>query len=141
MATLPLSGGCQCGAVRYRIATMPFWAGTCHCGMCRRMCGAPFITWMTVPNTSVTWEGVAAARYRASPIAERGHCPTCGAQLFWQGQHEPHNVDLTVATLDDPGAVRPQMHIYWDDRMPGIELADGLPRYRQGHRDSPLVKP
>jgi hypothetical protein len=135
-----LTGSCQCGDVRYRITAQPTWVGHCHCGMCRRMSGAPFITWMTVPAHSVAWQGKAPALFRASPLAQRGHCPTCGAQIAWQGTQEPHNIDIAVATLSDPGAVRASMHIYWDDRMPGIELADRLPKYRQGHRDSPLVE-
>ena len=134
-----LTGGCLCGATRYRVAAGPGWAGHCHCTMCRRSSGAPFVTWFTVPAAAVEWEGAPPTRHRSSKSAERGHCATCGAQMFWQGRDDPENLDLTAATLDDPSAVRPQMHIYWNDRMPGMEIADGLPRH-QGGRRSPIAK-
>jgi hypothetical protein len=136
--TRELTGGCLCGAVRYRVVAEPTWVGHCHCNMCRRASGAPFVTWFTVASTAVIWEHQQPVRIRSSPIAQRGHCMGCGAQIAWQALDQPDSMDLTVATLDDPGAVRPVEHLYWADRMPGLELRDTLPRRRKG-RASPLA--
>jgi hypothetical protein len=37
------TGGCQCGAVRYQLLTPPEHACICHCRMCQRASGQPFM--------------------------------------------------------------------------------------------------
>jgi hypothetical protein len=43
--------------------------------------------------------------------------------------HQPDTIDFTVATLDDPGAVMPAFHIWFESRIPWFDPVDGLPRY------------
>ena len=77
------SGGCLCGAVRFTVAIMPTRTGACHCGMCRKWAGGPYMA--TDCGTDVTFEGADnIATYRSSPWAERGFCKTCGSNLFYR---------------------------------------------------------
>ena len=39
---LPITGGCQCGAVRYEIAALPLLLYTCNCTDCQRQTGSSF---------------------------------------------------------------------------------------------------
>jgi hypothetical protein len=39
---LPLTGGCQCGAIRYEITRAPGLVYTCHCTECQRLTGSAF---------------------------------------------------------------------------------------------------
>ncbi|HXW19776.1 MAG TPA: GFA family protein, partial [Roseiarcus sp.] len=43
-----LRGGCQCGAVRYRLTASPTGASICHCRMCQKAGGAPFMAFAGV---------------------------------------------------------------------------------------------
>ena len=126
---LPLGGGCLCGVVRYRITAAPRQADYCHCRMCQRAAGAPAVAWLTAARAAFAWTQGEPAAYRSSAEAERLFCPTCGSQLAFRAEAEPDHLDLTLASLDDPEAVRPTHHIWTASRIGWFELADELPRY------------
>jgi hypothetical protein len=126
---LPLEGGCLCGGVRYRITTEPHHADYCHCRMCQRSAGAPVVAWLTMASDGFAWLKGEPAVYRSSPKAERLFCPTCGTQLVFREPAEPAELDVTLASLDDPEAVRPSHHIWTSSRIPWFDVADDLPRY------------
>ena len=128
---LPLEGGCLCGQVRYRISAEPAHAGYCHCRMCQRASGAPVVPWLTVASQAFAWTGGAPGVYRSSQSAERLFCPTCGTQLVFREFAEPDLLDVTLASLDDPEAVRPRHHIWTASRIGWFDTADDLPRYRE----------
>jgi hypothetical protein len=126
---LPLEGGCLCGGVRYRIDVEPHHADYCHCRMCQRATGAPVVPWLTLAREAFTWTRGEPAVYRSSAEAERLFCPTCGTQLAFRALAEPDSLDVTLASLDDPEAVRPTHHIWTDSRIGWFDTADDLPRY------------
>jgi hypothetical protein len=124
---LPLEGGCLCGAIRYQISAEPRNADYCHCSVCRRAAGAPVVARLTVANESFAWRSGQPAVYHASQEAERLFCPKCGTQLALR--HEPDHLDVTIASLDTPEAVRPTYHIWTASRIGWFDTADDLPRY------------
>jgi hypothetical protein len=126
---LPFEGGCLCGAVRYRISAEPSHADYCHCRMCQRATGAPVVPWLTVASEAFAWTTGEPAVYPSSPKAERLFCPVCGTQLVFREPAEPDQVDVTVASLDEPAAVRPGHHIWTTSRISWFDTADDLPRY------------
>jgi hypothetical protein len=124
---LPLVGGCLCGAIRYQVSAEPRSADYCHCRMCRRSAGAPVVARLTVANESFAWTTGEPAVYRSSPETERLFCPKCGTQLALRD--EPDYLDVTLASLDTPEAVRPSYHIWTASRIGWFDTADDLPRY------------
>jgi hypothetical protein len=129
---LPLEGGCLCGAVRYRIGAEPDDAGYCHCRMCQRASAAPVVPWLTVAREALVWTKGDPAVYRSSAKAERLFCRKCGTPLVFREIAEPGSLDVTLASLDDPAAVRPDHHGWTSSRIPWFETADDLPRYPEG---------
>jgi hypothetical protein len=129
---LPVEGGCLCGAMRYRITTEPHDAGYCHCRMCQRATGAPVVAWLTMASEGFAWTRGEPAIYRSSPEAERLFCPACGAQLVFRMIAEPHRLDVTLASLDDPNAVPPQHHGWTSSRIAWFDARDDLPRHLEG---------
>ena len=100
-----LTGGCQCGAVRYRLDTAP-GGNICHCRMCQKASGGPFMAFGGVPNAFVVTRG-ALSIFKSSDIAERGFCAACGTPLTYRvlgGQR----VGVTLGSLDHPDAVAPE---------------------------------
>jgi hypothetical protein len=127
--TLPLEGGCLCGNLRYRISAAPRDAAYCHCRMCQRSSGAPVVPWLTVASGGFVWTRGEPAVYRSSPKAERLFCPTCGTQLVFREPAAPEHLDVTLASLDDPAAVRPSYHIWTASRIGWFDTRDDLPRH------------
>jgi hypothetical protein len=95
--------------------------------MCRRAAGAPVVARLIVANGSFAWTRGQPAVYRSSATAERLFCPKCGSQLALRD--EPDYLDVTLASLDTPDAVRPSCHIWTASRIGWFEIADDLPRY------------
>lgn len=124
-----LEGGCLCGAVHYRLATAARDVGYCHCTTCRRSGGGPAMVWATVPRADLAFLRGVPAAYRSSSFAERRFCAACGSQLTFVSDREPEDLDLNVATLDDPAALPPSRHVWHRDRVPWFETADDLPRH------------
>jgi hypothetical protein len=126
---LPLEGGCLCGAVRYRISAEPIDAGYCHCRLCQRSTGAPVVSWLNMASEAFAWTRGEPAVYRSSPEAERLFCPICGTQMAFRVIAEPHLLDVTLASLDDPEVVRPDHHIWTASRIAWFDTRDDLPRH------------
>lgn len=101
-----ISGGCQCGAVRYRIILPLGSAGICHCRMCQKAFGAWGAALVSVPRTNLTWTRQDPAEFRSSPIVARGFCRLCGTPLFMQEDDDPV-CEIAIGTLDNPNAAGP----------------------------------
>lgn len=134
--TAVFEGGCACGAVRYRLASVPFDAGYCHCESCRRASGAPALAFATVPLADFV---VTAGRVRtrqSSSFGERGFCGDCGTQLTMHVDHQPDTIDFTLGSLDHPDAVRPGFHIFFSSRPEWFDIREELPRHARLRPDT-----
>ena len=123
------TGGCLCGAVRYRATEGPVRAVNCHCGMCRKSSGAAFLTFVHFAVGAFTWTAGAATRYRSSSEAERGFCDRCGSQLMMHESVLDDRVQVTLGSLDQPGDVRPDDHVWTESQLPWLRVEDDLPRF------------
>ncbi len=128
------AGGCLCGAVRYRATGTPVRVTNCHCEMCRRAAGAPFVTWAEFPAEAVTFTAGAPARHGSSEAAERGFCAACGAALTF-AYLDGETIDLTVATLDDPGDFPPEDNIWTESKLPWVALDAAIPAWPRRRGD------
>ena len=123
------SGGCLCGAVRYLAVGEPLLVEYCHCGMCRRASGAPVVAWATFPRATLSWQSGHPTLRASSAKAQRGFCQECGSQLIFQWGDQTPRISVTVATLDDPEALKPTYHIYTGDQLSWLNIEDDLPRH------------
>ena len=107
MSETTLTGGCQCGAIRYAVHETPYQVGICHCRMCQKAVGAPFFATLTVKNANLEWTRGTPAVFRSSEKMERGYFRDCGTPLYnnWVANDVIHPA---IATLDDPAAVKPE---------------------------------
>lgn len=124
-----LEGGCHCGAVRYRAGGRPFDVTHCHCVDCRRTSGAAFVTWFSVATPDLAFTRGTPARRASSPGVERTFCAACGTALTYQRRDRVSDIDVTACSLDDPVAVAPEDHIWTQQQVPWVRIADGLPRH------------
>lgn len=125
------TGGCLCGGVRYELASEPFDCGWCHCRTCQLYGGAPAMPFASVPEQDFAWTmGEGLVRWiDSSSFGKRAFCSTCGSPLQVRVTHQPETVDFPIVTLDEPEAVAPEFHIFWDSRVAWFNPDDGLPRH------------
>jgi hypothetical protein len=124
-----LSGGCICGAVRYRVDAEPSDVAHCHCSMCRRATGAPLVTWATFPAPAFTLCRGTPSELRVTPRARRTFCGTCGTALTFTELARPGWIDVTVGSFDDPARLPPRAHIWVTSRLAWLAIDDDLPRH------------
>jgi len=136
MSTI-MTGGCQCGRVRYEAKVDPAEAYLCHCRMCQRATGGVSIAFVGLAQADCRWEG-APDWYQSSPIAKRPFCSQCGTPLGFQFL-EGENMDLTVGSFDDPSPFRPKHHFGVESLHEAWIDTSALPRHRAADHD-PLVK-
>jgi hypothetical protein len=125
------TGGCLCGAVRYRLASAPFDAGWCHCRTCQLNSGSPAMAAGTVPVEDYVIELGAdkVGTVKSSDFGHRGFCRECGTPLYMSVDFQPETLDFSLATLDDPARIEPGFHIFYAERIAWAEPADDLPRF------------
>jgi len=102
----PLTGGCQCGAIRYVLDQEPVDVHVCHCRMCQKASGGPFAVIVPVPKTAFRVTRGEFSYFRSSDIARRGFCRDCGTPLSHDFPDGP-NIGVLVGTLDEPDRAPP----------------------------------
>ncbi|MEZ5775416.1 MAG: GFA family protein [Hyphomicrobiaceae bacterium] len=122
-----LTGGCQCGAVRYGITGPIFDAQICHCRMCQRAFGSYFAPLGAVATADIAWLSAPPQLYRSSPAAERGFCARCGTPLTFQYLHEPGEISIALGSLDDPEAAPPLTQYGIESRLSFFAALHALP--------------
>jgi hypothetical protein len=115
--------------VRYRAGTDPIRVVNCHCGICRRISGAAFMTFVHFPADEFAWTGAQPTRYRSSADAERGFCSVCGSTLSMHETVLTDRVQVSLGSLDRPDLVRPDDHVWTSSQLPWLEVVDNLPRF------------
>lgn len=122
------SGGCLCGAVRYKARGKLRGVVNCHCGQCRRWHGHV----AAYTNAALADFSLTGARhlkwYRSSKIARRGFCAKCGSSLFWQ-RHGGATIGIAAGTLDSPTRLGSIYNIFVAHRGDYYRIADGLKRF------------
>jgi len=126
------AGGCLCGAVRYEVKGAVSNPCFCHCASCRRATGAPMVPWGTFVREAMRVTRGRLSEYRSSAQVWRGFCARCGTSLTYRHEAHPAEIDVTLATLDDPTLLTPAMHVWVKDRLPWTAIGDSLPRHEAG---------
>ena len=125
------SGHCLCGAVRFQTRGRLRDVIACHCTQCRRQTGH-FYAATNVLDDGLTVEGGDNVTwYRASNIASRGFCRTCGSALFWKGDNSDYT-SIMAGTFDQPTGLRIGVHIFCADKGDYYEITDDAPQFAQG---------
>jgi hypothetical protein len=130
VAETSLRGRCLCGAVHYESGPPVSRAAFCHCESCRRASGAHIVAWTTVRRDGYTITRGMPREFGSSPPVRRTFCGDCGTPLTYSHTEAPDTVDVTIATVDDPGAIAPIDHLWMEDAVAWDRPCDGLPQYR-----------
>jgi GNAT superfamily N-acetyltransferase len=128
---VPLVGGCFCGAVRYHATVSPRDVAHCHCGICRRTSGAPFVTWATFPAARFTFTAGTPSQIETTARAVRTFCARCGTALTFREHARPNSVDVTVGSLDQADKLVPREHVWTANRLGWLRVDDDLAQHAE----------
>ncbi len=131
------TGGCLCGAIRYETNAAPTRCMICHCEQCRKHSGGPCLSFVHFRADAFVWLGNEPARYRSSAYAERGFCPTCGSTVSMHENVLADRVQIALGSLDEPGRVTPDDHVWTKSRISWFDVNDDLPRIDQSNSAVP----
>jgi len=131
--TMPITGGCLCGEVRYESTEPPKKAVYCHCNTCKKARGGIFGIGAAFQRPAVKFTQGEPKIYKSSDFAERGFCGNCGAPLFLRytspGPYRD-NIYMAVGSLDNPELVTPSYHIGVGSKVSWYTIPDDLPQRR-----------
>ncbi len=116
-----MTGGCQCGAVRYALHSEPTHASICHCRMCQKAFGNYFAPLTGVPNRDLVWTKGAIGTFRSSEAVERGFCRDCGTPLTFR-YVEQERICVSIGSLDEPGRIKPEIQYGIESRLPAFAM-------------------
>jgi hypothetical protein len=120
-----VTGGCQCGAVRFRIEGELTRPSICHCRMCQRAIGAPFGAFAIVPPGGLVWTREAPAYFQSSNVARRAFCAKCGTSLTWESDI---SIDIALFALDDPAPFAPVIQLFAENSAAWLATLPDIPR-------------
>lgn len=129
-----LTGGCFCGALAYRARRGDSrTVAHCHCGMCRKLTGGSFATWVEVPFEGFAFTRGEPRRLRSSPFAERCFCGDCGCHISFRYEGEREEITaalwLTAGSLDRPQDLVPTDVIFAAEKLPWMADDPALPHW------------
>jgi hypothetical protein len=129
MSTQELTGGCQCGAIRFRVTGRPAEIFICHCRMCQKAVGGPFASFTMVPAANFQWTRGKPAEWASSSAGLRQFCSACGTPLGYR-YIEGEEVDkqyLATGCFDDFQAMVPQIQIASENRNRWLDQINAIP--------------
>jgi hypothetical protein len=134
--SLPYTGGCACGRVRFEIASAPLFQNDCQCRDCQQTSGTGHGSYLTFPRQGVKQSGEAKLWDIVADSGNaktRAFCPTCGSPVYMTFSAMPEIFTVHSASLDDPGRYQPQAVTYavrgyaWDFLNPALPKFDRMP--------------
>jgi hypothetical protein len=130
---LPLSGGCQCGGVRYEIAAKPLTVYVCHCTECQRQSGSAFALSLAAARDALAVVKGTPAQWRRVVAGDRViwcfFCSDCGTRLFHNPERNPKATIVKPGTLDDTTWLKPVGHIWTRSAQPWVRIPPDMVNY------------
>lgn len=121
-----LTGGCQCGALRYEWLEKPGFSSVCYCRMCQKASGQPFMGLAGAKPEHLRWTRGTLSVFKSSNMAERGFCKDCGTPLTYMFEGTG-NISVTINSLDDPEAVPPTRQYGVESKVSWVDGIHALP--------------
>jgi hypothetical protein len=131
MTSLPLTGGCLCGGVRFEISEPLVSAAYCHCTRCQRRTGtAAAASARTAPGSLRILSGEELVRAYEPPDGfAKLFCSVCGSALFSRDPSDPTAMSVRLGAIDGDPGIRPSLRHHVETAAIWEPIPDdGLPR-------------
>lgn len=135
--TIPLSGGCLCGAIRYTVSVPIAGLRACHCTHCQKTSGSGSSVNAVVPGAAFTITQGTPRHYADKADSGRTlfryFCADCGSPLYAHRETSPERIVVRAGSFDDSSAMKITAHIWtrsarpWSHIDPATEQLPGNP--------------
>lgn len=131
---MSLEGGCACKTIRYKLTADPLIVHACHCRDCQRLTGSAFVLNIWIESRFVEADRALAKSFKLKAGSGKDHelffCGGCGTYLWSKYYAAPGDtILLRVGTLDNPAAVKPDVHIFTRSKLPWLDLPRDVPAF------------
>lgn len=139
MSATELTGGCQCGAVRYtvRTASTPV-VYACHCRECQKQSASAFALSVPVAIEDVEFEGGMEVYERDTDSGNRTQCyfcPRCGARVYHRSCRNDALITIKAGSLDRPGELELVAHLWVRSKLPWVMIPSDIPSHQTQPED------
>ena len=121
------TGGCQCGAIRYRLLGAPAALYACHCRLCQQQSASAFGMSMLVERDAIAFSGAKPRVYLTSgDSGRRKHCAFCGEcgtrlyHTYHAGDGGRSTLSIKAGSLDDTSSLAPTHHLWTRSAQPWV---------------------
>jgi hypothetical protein len=135
-----MTGGCQCGAVRYALYAEPTGASICHCRMCQKAFGSYVAPLTGVRLKDLAWTRGQPGIFKSSELVERGFCRDCGTPLSYRVV-EKDRISVSIGSLDEPARIAVEKQYGIESRLPAFARASRAARREDGRKHAGGVAP
>jgi len=127
----PITGGCQCGAVRYAAHVSALEnAHVCHCRMCQRATGGLFAALAGCAKEKLEWTEGEPSFFASSSLASRGFCSACGTPLSFAYNKPDARIYLTIGSLDEPESAPIGRQFGVESKLSWVAFCEATPQER-----------
>jgi hypothetical protein len=124
------TGGCQCGAVRFRIEGDLGEASICHCRMCQKAMGGLFGPFAgPAKPDDIVWTRGRRKRFQSSNKIHRGFCGDCGTPLTFE--YNETSIGIAIGAFDRAAEIRPTEQLASPARVPYFDDLADLPVHEE----------
>jgi len=123
------TGGCQCGAIRFRVEGQLGEASICHCRMCQKATGGLFGPYVSAATADLVWSRGEPRRFQSSNKVRRGFCGDCGTPLTFE--YEATHISLAIGALDRPGEIQFAEQLASQARVADFAALAALPEHAE----------
>jgi hypothetical protein len=130
---LPMTGGCQCGKVRYEITGTPRSLYVCHCRECQKQSASAFGISVIVRAADLCpLQGEVCSWLRPTDSGRTlvcFFCPNCGSRVWHGDRDQAEEISIKGGSLDEPPDLSDAVHIWTSRKLPGVIIPDRSQRY------------
>jgi len=111
VADIPLTGGCLCGGVRFRVDAPLVVATYCHCTRCQRRTGTAASAQARIqPGSLTVTQGEELIRTYAPPDGfPKLFCGACGSALWSRSPDDPDIISVRLGAFDGDPGIQPSL--------------------------------
>lgn len=129
---MSFTGGCQCRAVRFRVAADTLKGYACHCRECQKQSASAFGLSVPVAHADFTLTGETRVWSRPADsggVTDCHFCPQCGTRLYHAGRSGRDWITVKGGAFDEPGAIPLVGNVWVKRKATWIALPEGLPQW------------
>ena len=118
------TGGCQCGAIRFRLEGEPSQSSICHCRMCQKAFGAYYAPLVSTRGAAFAWTRGLPKYFQSSNHVRRGFCDMCGTPLSYEAAD---GIAIAAGAFDDPSSLQPVIQYGVEGKLAFVDRLGDLP--------------